>query len=59
MSTTTEISIDPKVEMVQSDAACIDDFPNCHLVIKAKLCSYAYYNNHCCQTCKIKTNEIY
>lgn len=31
---------------------CEDKFPNCHLVIRAQLCTYDYYINHCCATCR-------
>ena len=57
LSSTTEY--DPRVDLIQNDASCRDEFPNCNLVIKAKLCGYAYYNEHCCQSCRIlSTNEI-
>jgi len=58
-ATTTEPYFDPRVDMIQNDSNCVDDFPNCHLVIKAKLCSYSYYTNHCCQSCRIQSNELY
>ncbi|XP_055643965.1 A disintegrin and metalloproteinase with thrombospondin motifs 7 [Toxorhynchites rutilus septentrionalis] len=62
-STTTgpsqEPYVDPRVDIIQNDAGCQDDFPNCGIVIKAKLCSYAYYSQACCQTCRNRSNELY
>lgn len=58
-STTTEPYYDPRVDMIQNDSNCIDDFPNCHLVVKAKLCDYKYYLDHCCSSCRIKPNDLY
>ncbi|XP_055593032.1 thrombospondin type-1 domain-containing protein 4 isoform X2 [Uranotaenia lowii] len=62
-STTTAISspidVEPRVDMIQNDAGCRDDFPNCSIVLKAKLCSYAYYSQACCQTCRNRSNELY
>lgn len=51
--------VDPRVDMIQNDAVCRDDFPNCSIVLKAKLCSYAYYSQACCQTCRNRSNELY
>ncbi|XP_058815718.1 A disintegrin and metalloproteinase with thrombospondin motifs 7-like isoform X1 [Topomyia yanbarensis] len=51
--------IDPREDIVQNDAGCRDDFPNCGIVLKAKLCSYAYYSQACCQTCRNRSNELY
>uniref|UniRef100_A0A336LKH9 CSON007946 protein n=1 Tax=Culicoides sonorensis TaxID=179676 RepID=A0A336LKH9_CULSO len=50
---------DPRVDMIQNDSNCVDDFPNCHLVVKAKLCDYKYYLDHCCSSCRLKTDELY
>ena len=50
---------DPRVEMIQNDATCLDEFPNCNLVIKANLCGYAYYNEHCCQSCRLVSNDLF
>lgn len=50
---------DPRVEMIQNDATCTDEFPNCNLVIKANLCGYAYYNEHCCQSCRLISNDLF
>lgn len=51
--TTTE-KYDPQVDLIQNDIEmpdCEDEFPNCHLVVKARLCHHAYYKEHCCGTC--------
>uniref|UniRef100_A0A1B6DYX2 PLAC domain-containing protein n=1 Tax=Clastoptera arizonana TaxID=38151 RepID=A0A1B6DYX2_9HEMI len=37
------------------DAACIDQFSNCRLVVQARLCKYKYYNSSCCRSCLHKT----
>lgn len=34
---------------------CVDKFPNCHIVIRAQLCTYEYYINNCCAACKEAT----
>lgn len=46
---------DPRVDMIQNDddPTCHDEFPNCSLVLKSKLCGYAYYNENCCQSCRM------
>ena len=59
MSSTTQPHADPRVDLIQNDSSCRDDFPNCNIVMRARLCSYAYYNEHCCQTCRTKSNELY
>ncbi|KXJ82683.1 hypothetical protein RP20_CCG012017 [Aedes albopictus] len=51
--------VEPRVDMIQNDGTCRDDFPNCSIVLKAKLCSYAYYSQACCQTCRNRSNELY
>ncbi|RZF38996.1 hypothetical protein LSTR_LSTR003739 [Laodelphax striatellus] len=33
---------------------CTDVFPNCQLVVQARLCKYKYYRSSCCQACKNK-----
>lgn len=33
---------------------CVDKFPNCHLVVQARLCKYKYYHNNCCHSCRKK-----
>lgn len=45
---------DPRVDLIQNDIApdCIDEFTNCHLIVKAKLCSYEYYQQNCCYSCR-------
>jgi thrombospondin type-1 domain-containing protein 4 len=49
---------DPTVDLIQNDE-CQDQFPNCHRVMKARLCSYSYYNTRCCHTCRLHSNELY
>ncbi|XP_053694412.1 thrombospondin type-1 domain-containing protein 4 [Sabethes cyaneus] len=63
-STTTAVAsmepyVDAREDIAQNDAGCHDDFPNCSIVLKAKLCSYAYYSQACCQTCRNRSNELY
>lgn len=31
---------------------CEDRYPNCHFVVKARLCTYDYYIENCCAACK-------
>lgn len=38
---------------------CVDKFPNCHIVIRAQLCTYEYYINNCCAACKEATQDLY
>ncbi|XP_053663428.1 thrombospondin type-1 domain-containing protein 4 [Anopheles marshallii] len=56
-------SVDPYYEtrpdMMPNDETCRDDFPNCTIVLKAKLCNYAYYSQACCQMCRTRQNELY
>ncbi|XP_053673801.1 thrombospondin type-1 domain-containing protein 4 [Anopheles nili] len=56
-------SADPYYEtrsdMMPNDENCRDDFPNCTIVLKAKLCNYAYYSQACCQMCRTRQNELY
>ncbi|XP_055923558.1 thrombospondin type-1 domain-containing protein 4 isoform X2 [Eupeodes corollae] len=44
---------EPRVDLIQNDIAptCIDEFNDCHLAVKAKLCSYEYYQQNCCYSC--------
>lgn len=45
--------------MIQGDdPKCRDEFPNCQMVLKSKLCGYHYYNENCCQSCRMISNEI-
>ncbi|ALC39280.1 CG6232, partial [Drosophila busckii] len=41
------------INELQSDDAnvCKDNFPNCRWAVQAKLCSYDYYRNNCCNSC--------
>ena len=50
---------DPRVDIIQNDDTCVDDFPNCDVVMKARLCNYAYYNEHCCHSCKTRLKDLY
>ncbi|CRK93983.1 CLUMA_CG007508, isoform A [Clunio marinus] len=52
---------DPRVDMIQNDddPSCRDEFPNCNMVLKSKLCGYAYYNENCCQSCRMISNELF
>lgn len=52
---------DPRVDMIQNDddPSCRDEFPNCSMVLKSKLCGYAYYNENCCQSCRLISNELF
>ncbi|XP_065091217.1 A disintegrin and metalloproteinase with thrombospondin motifs 7 isoform X1 [Ochlerotatus camptorhynchus] len=59
MAASMESYVEPRVDMIQNDGTCRDDFPNCSIVLKAKLCSYAYYSQACCQTCRNRSNELY
>ncbi|KAF4514264.1 UNVERIFIED_CONTAM: hypothetical protein B566_EDAN018667 [Ephemera danica] len=34
---------------------CVDKFPNCNLVVQARLCKYKYYRNACCVACHRKS----
>lgn len=54
LTSTTATTIDPRVDLIQNDieSECRDEFPNCHLVIKARLCNYDYYNQNCCHSCR-------
>lgn len=36
---------------VKHDSGCVDKFRNCNLVVQARLCSYTYYRNICCDSC--------
>ncbi|PVD19998.1 hypothetical protein C0Q70_20492 [Pomacea canaliculata] len=36
----------------RSDDRCKNTFWNCRLVVQARLCSYAYYNQVCCAACR-------
>ncbi|XP_061511351.1 thrombospondin type-1 domain-containing protein 4 [Anopheles gambiae] len=60
---TSSSSVDPYYEarsdMMSNDENCRDDFPNCTIVVKAKLCNYAYYSQACCQMCRTRQNELY
>lgn len=59
-NTETTTMYDPRVEMIQNDDPnCRDEFPNCSLVLKSKLCGYAYYNENCCQSCRLIANDFY
>jgi hypothetical protein len=58
--TETTTTYDPRVDMIQSDdPKCRDEFPNCQMVLKSKLCGYHYYNENCCQSCRMISNELY
>ncbi|KFB40988.1 AGAP010003-PA-like protein [Anopheles sinensis] len=63
LSTVFAPSADPyyesRTDMMSNDENCRDDFPNCTIVLKAKLCTYAYYSQACCQTCRTRQNELY
>lgn len=39
-------------DILQRDSECEDEFQNCYLVIKARLCNYDYYNRNCCYSCR-------
>ncbi|XP_037958747.1 thrombospondin type-1 domain-containing protein 4 isoform X2 [Teleopsis dalmanni] len=41
------------LELFQNDvaASCSDEFSNCQWAVKAKLCSYEYYQQNCCYSC--------
>uniref|UniRef100_A0A182IQK8 Uncharacterized protein n=1 Tax=Anopheles atroparvus TaxID=41427 RepID=A0A182IQK8_ANOAO len=62
-STSSAPSADPyyesRTDMMPNDENCKDDFPNCTIVVKAKLCNYAYYSQACCQACRTRQNELY
>ncbi|XP_055372103.1 thrombospondin type-1 domain-containing protein 4 isoform X1 [Condylostylus longicornis] len=46
---------EPRVEMIQNDiATCNDEFSNCHLAVKAKLCGHEYYQQNCCYSCHVE-----
>ncbi|XP_067135996.1 thrombospondin type-1 domain-containing protein 4-like [Centruroides vittatus] len=36
----------------KKDADCIDKYLNCQLVVRARLCSYSYYRQLCCESCR-------
>lgn len=44
---------EPRVDLIQNDIAptCTDVFNECHLAVKAKLCSLEYYQQNCCYSC--------
>ncbi|EAA13911.4 AGAP010003-PA [Anopheles gambiae str. PEST] len=54
-----EESCPARSDMMSNDENCRDDFPNCTIVVKAKLCNYAYYSQACCQMCRTRQNELY
>ncbi|UYV78815.1 ADAMTSL4 [Cordylochernes scorpioides] len=33
------------------DTRCTDKYGNCPLVVRARLCTYAYYRDLCCESC--------
>ncbi|XP_036321209.1 thrombospondin type-1 domain-containing protein 4 isoform X3 [Rhagoletis pomonella] len=45
---------EPQLELLQNDVAvsCVDEFNNCQWAVKAKLCSYDYYKQNCCYSCR-------
>ncbi|XP_067620211.1 thrombospondin type-1 domain-containing protein 4 isoform X2 [Eurosta solidaginis] len=46
---------EPQLELLQNDVAspCVDQFNNCPWAVKAKLCNYDYYSQHCCYSCSV------
>lgn len=36
----------------KKDADCIDKYLNCQLVVRARLCTYSYYRQLCCESCR-------
>ncbi|XP_063226232.1 ADAMTS-like protein 4 isoform X2 [Bacillus rossius redtenbacheri] len=38
-----------------ADKDCVDAYPNCHLVVQARLCKYKYYRTYCCHSCRKKS----
>lgn len=60
-STERTTTYDPRVDMIQNDddPSCRDEFPNCNMVLKSKLCGYAYYNENCCLSCRMISNELF
>lgn len=60
-STEKTTTYDPRVDMIQNDddPNCRDEFPNCNMVLKSKLCGYAYYNENCCMSCRMISNELF
>ncbi|XP_067928173.1 thrombospondin type-1 domain-containing protein 4-like [Watersipora subatra] len=35
------------------DSSCTDKYRSCHVVVQARLCKLSYYNNICCNSCRI------
>ena len=52
LDTTTAVAEPIEVLPQNDDPQCRDEFSNCAVVIKAKLCAYHYYNEKCCHSCK-------
>ncbi|XP_052863931.1 thrombospondin type-1 domain-containing protein 4 [Anopheles cruzii] len=45
-----------RTDPMLNDENCRDQFPNCSIVMKAKLCSFDYYMQACCVTCRNQPN---
>ncbi|XP_050084758.1 thrombospondin type-1 domain-containing protein 4-like [Anopheles aquasalis] len=58
-STSSQPSMDSddySVDLMLNDGDCRDEFPNCSVVVKARLCGYDYYKQACCVTCRQQRN---
>lgn len=43
----------PRKEENTSSSGCTDQFPQCTMVLQARLCQYKYYQKICCGTCEL------